>query len=106
MLQRHEGWLSEAGAAQSSKWKQSTCGCRAGEKLGAQDREDPRHSQSRRRDDKTSGSETVGDVVRAVEHQAWPTEFSSKADDWHRVHLTSLTTASEIAFHCGAMQET
>ena len=41
------------------------------EKPGAQDRENPRHSQSRRLDEETSGSETFGDVVRAVEHQAY-----------------------------------
>ena len=40
------------------------------EEPGAQDREDPRHSQSRRLADETSGWETFGDVVRAVEHQA------------------------------------
>ena len=39
------------------------------EKRGAQDREDPRHSQSRRLDDETSGWKTFGNVVRAVEHQ-------------------------------------
>ena len=37
------------------------------EKPGAQDREDPRYSQSRR----LAGSETFGNVVRAVEHQAY-----------------------------------
>ena len=40
-----------------------------GEKPGAQDREDPRHSQSRRLDDETSGWKTFGNVVRAVEHR-------------------------------------
>ena len=55
------------------------------EEPGAQDRDDPWYSQSRRLDDEASGWQTFDDVVRLVEHQTHrrSTEFSCEADDRH-----------------------
>ena len=76
------------------------------EEQGAQDREDTRHSQSRRFDDETYGWETFGDVVQAPKLTI-DTEYISRASRaLAAVTLVKRATASERAVHSGAMQET